>query len=166
MHAEAGRASTHPLCGAVGVAPRFPLHSCRTPYFCPGLDSVHTASYSCICNCSRAVCAANRRVARARTGGFASALSHAIPWACRRQLVASATYCVRRAWSCARQCGCSASCRRQCAPPPAAVSADSNIARSSIAHKNQDFSIPKIPVARRRPGAGEFQPAQVAKYPS
>ena len=40
MHAEAGRASTHPLCGAVGVAPRFPLHSCRTPYFCPGLDSV------------------------------------------------------------------------------------------------------------------------------
>ena len=40
MHAEAGRASTHPLCGGVGMAPRFPLHSCRTPYFCMGLDSV------------------------------------------------------------------------------------------------------------------------------
>ena len=41
----------------------------------------------------------------------------------------------------------------------------SNIARFSIAHKNRDFLIPKIPVARRRPGAGELQRAQVGhKY--
>ena len=32
VHAEAGRASERPGCGAVGVAPRFPLHSCRTPF--------------------------------------------------------------------------------------------------------------------------------------
>ena len=32
----------------------------------------------------------------------------------------------------------------------------SNIARFSIAHKNRDFSILKIPVARRRPDASEF----------
>ena len=29
-----------------------------------------------------------------------------------------------------------------------------------------EFQFPKIPVPRRRRGAGEFQPAQVAKYPS